>query len=429
MSITKGFQFGRYAEIEVRNFLTGEKITIPNDFEIDFQFFKSIDEVDSASVGRIQIYGLTHATYQRMYSDGGEVSLRCGYENSEIKTLFIADILRMSQVHQNSTTVTTIECSANVLNYFFGGYMSAGFRDASLVEVISNVCTQMKVGFALGLHNVPPDMIPLYEEYMETASMYVDFVGTPQDLLTAIAYNFDFQVTDIYNKETGNKVKLFVQRSGGVSEVIRNIDQGYAKIDRTSEKFKQVQSDEKTFNSVFITPQDEAREALVLTQDTGLKTVSMEFKIATALETQQLGANEEETQKSIEKRTEKERKEAEKKKKAEEKDKKLKPKKPKINTIKVNRKFVKVVANLNPSIRPQGHVLIQSLNPDYNGIFIVRDIEFKGNNKQGSWDMTLSCEDPLGRYDTALTQRQLDQNESQVQINGELGDTTSYGAE
>lgn len=426
MSIKKGYQFGRYVEVEVRNYLTGEKITIPNDFEIDFNFFKTVDEVDSASVGRVQIYGLTNETYKRMYSDGGVVELRCGYTQSEVKTLFIADILRMSQVSGNSTTVTTIECSANVLNYIFGGYVSAGFTDSSLMEILSSLGQQIGAKVLVGANNVPDVNVPAYMDYIYTKSFRADFAGTPSEIIAWIAHSFDFQVTDVIDKQTQQPTKVMIQRSGGVSEVFREIEAGYKKIDRTSQQYKDVKKEDDDFQSMFITPQSQMNEALVLTNDTGLRTVSMEFKIATALETQSISVNETETMASIEKRNTRERKQAEKEKKAEEKGKKLKPKQVKNYTKKVNRKSVKVVANINPSIRPQGHILIKSVNEDYNGIFIVREIEFKGNNKVGSWDMTILGEDTLGRYDQQLTEQQL-LNQSNDEITGSLGDETNYG--
>ena len=98
MAINKGIQFGRYAEVEVKNYTTGEIITIPNQFEIDFEFFKTIDENENSSVGTIKIKGLTQETYKRMNSEGGSVTLRCGYTNSEIKPLFIAMINKKPRI-------------------------------------------------------------------------------------------------------------------------------------------------------------------------------------------------------------------------------------------------------------------------------------------------------------------------------------------
>ena len=138
-TINKGIQFGRYAEVEVKNYLTGEIITIPNQFEIDFEFFKTIDENENSSVGTISIKGLTQETYKRMNSEGGSVTLRCGYTNSEIKPLFIAMITRMWQVRENGTTTTNINCSANSLEYFYNSYDGGGSGARTLHEVLLDV--------------------------------------------------------------------------------------------------------------------------------------------------------------------------------------------------------------------------------------------------------------------------------------------------
>ena len=115
----KDKKFGRYCSVEVRNFITGQKHTIGNDFNITFEFFKTIDEVDNASTGTIRIVGVTKETFDIMKSDGGEVSLSVGYVNTEIDLLFVATITRMYLVVENGTLVTVIECSANVMNYHF----------------------------------------------------------------------------------------------------------------------------------------------------------------------------------------------------------------------------------------------------------------------------------------------------------------------
>ena len=112
-------QFGRFIEVEIKNFKTSEKITIGNEFKIEFSFYKTIDEVNEASVGNVKIYGLTEETRKSLGGSGNEITLRCGYVNSEIKTLFIADIVRIRPEYSNSETVVSIDVSANFMNYAF----------------------------------------------------------------------------------------------------------------------------------------------------------------------------------------------------------------------------------------------------------------------------------------------------------------------
>ena len=435
MPIAQGFQFGRFAEVEIKNFITKEKTVISNDFEIDFEFFKTVDQIDGASTGVVRIYGLTQDTFDRVRSDGGEISLRCGYSNSDIITLFVADILMMDMFSSNGTTTTTITCSANVLTHMFGGYVNAGFTDSSLMEILGEVGRKLGKRVVVGSNNVPKDNIKEYFEYLHTRSFNVDFFGSPQDFLTAISYSFDFEVVvDAIDRRSGNdeEVILMVQRSGGVAESFRHIQNGYSKIDRTSTKFKTLKDQENKLAAIFVTPDDEFKTALVLTKDTGLKKVNMGFKLATATETQELAANEEQTESSKEKQSERDQKERERLAKYKEKvkeGKKVKPYEKKVSTIKVNRKYLTVEALLNPSLRPQSHVLISTSNTSYNGIYVTRDIKYKGNNRQGDWTMTITCEDTLGRYDTiAKDQTQQTEEEQETTLTGSVGDNTSYGA-
>ena len=46
----KGKQFGRYVEVEVKDFSSATKLIISNEFEIEFDFFKTVDETKQASV-------------------------------------------------------------------------------------------------------------------------------------------------------------------------------------------------------------------------------------------------------------------------------------------------------------------------------------------------------------------------------------------
>ena len=52
-------QFDRFAEVEIRDFDGGVKTIISNDFEIEFDYFKTIDQTQEDDSGRIRIYGLT----------------------------------------------------------------------------------------------------------------------------------------------------------------------------------------------------------------------------------------------------------------------------------------------------------------------------------------------------------------------------------
>ena len=120
-SIVGQRQFGRYVEVEIKDFKGKTKTVIGNEFSIEFEYFKSIDQTNEDDSGTIKIYGLTPERVKSLQTEGGEVILRCGYQDYEIKTLFVASIARLYYDVENNTTVTTIQCSANLMNYYITG--------------------------------------------------------------------------------------------------------------------------------------------------------------------------------------------------------------------------------------------------------------------------------------------------------------------
>ena len=56
------FQFLRYCEVVVKDFKKETKITIGNDFEIEFEYFKTLDQTKEDDSGKVTIYGLTRET-------------------------------------------------------------------------------------------------------------------------------------------------------------------------------------------------------------------------------------------------------------------------------------------------------------------------------------------------------------------------------
>ena len=111
-------QFLRNAKVIVKNFKKENKIEIGNEFEIEFEYFKTIDQTQEDDSGSVTIYGLSDETIALLEEEGGEIWLECGYEKSYIGTLFIAYISRVYTQIRNNITATTIECSANMLTHF-----------------------------------------------------------------------------------------------------------------------------------------------------------------------------------------------------------------------------------------------------------------------------------------------------------------------
>lgn len=433
MAIQQGYQFGRFVEVEIKNFITQEKTVIPNDFEIDFEFTKTVDQVEQASVGVVRIYGLNDETIDRINSDGGEILLRCGYTNDQIKTLFVADILYINPYKSQGTSITEIHCSANVLTHMFGANLSVGQGKTTVMKLLTDVSKALGKKALVQGTNVPMESMNQYIELLKTWEIKVDLFGTAQQILEMICLNFSFEVvdTEMTDETTGVKTEgfVFVQKANGVADFLKKIEDGYPKIsnsDASQDQFKKGED----IDAIFITPEKERAMAIVLHKKSGLKNISIGYKIATVAETQELAANETQTVKSQEKQAQRQAKEAERKEKYEKKvaeGKKVKPLQKKVGTIKVNRRVINFTALINPSLRPQGHVLIYTDDLKYRGIYIVREIKFAGNNKRGSWDMSCVAEDTTGRYDTRAKETAQVTDEPET-VTGNVGDTTSYGS-
>ena len=156
-----------------------------------------------------------------------------------------------------------------------------------------------------------------------------------------------------------------------------------------------------------------------------MRKVEEEYKIATAYETVELAANEVQTDKSkaaIAQSNAKRREQDAKDAKLKADGKTVKDRVRNNRTIKVNRKYAKVTALLNPSVTPQGHVIVLSLIDGYDNVYRVREATYKGNNRKGDWEMVLYCEDSGDRYATVATAKEISESEQQEGVMyGELG--------
>ena len=420
-TINKGIQFGRYAEVEVKNYLTGEIITIPNQFEIDFEFFKTIDENENSSVGTISIKGLTQETYKRMNSEGGSVTLRCGYTNSEIKPLFIAMITRMWQVRENGTTTTNINCSANSLEYFYNSYDGGGSGARTLHEVLMDVSKLAGAkGIILDFSNVPKQYVEKFTEYVLTLYVKTDFEGVIKDVIRVMCDAY-MLTRKTEQQDDGSVSFSYSFTQAGVNFVLKAIAEGYPKIPNIQEHRK----GRYAFKSLFVTQADRYKDVYVLSRNTGLRKVEEEYKIATAYETVELAANEVQTDKSkssIAQSNAKRREQDEKDAKRKADGKNVKDRVRNNRTIKINRKYAKVTALLNPSVTPQGHVIVSSYIDEYDNVYRVREATYKGNNRKGDWEMVLYCEDSGDRYGKVATDQEIAESEQQEGVMyGELG--------
>lgn len=415
-------QFGRYVEVEIRDYNSNTKTTIGNEFEIEFDYFKTLDQTNDDDSGRIRIFGLTPETIKSLQFEGGEVILRCGYTGNSIETLFIAYIARLYFDKTDNTTVTTIECSANLMNYYHMGGMSVGGKTLkpiqSFIEDFSESIGVERIEFPL--KNVPEKDRGAFQEFIQTRAINAAYTGSIKDVLQVICDSFGLAWKSGDTDE--GKVIVFEFTDIGIKVINKAIAQGYTKISLSNESAQT----SKTFYET-LKASDLSRDLTILDAETGLISSKTEYKIAYAYADQELGSNEEETAKSKEKRIKNSQslniwdaKEAERKAKAEASGKPYKARKrPDKNTaLQVNRRYNRVKALLNPLVKPQSMVAIPdktSVEGAYEGVektdvvetgttteaevnneftvYRVRSATYKGNNKNSDWIMDLYCED------------------------------------
>lgn len=407
-------QFGRFAEIEIRDFNKELKTTIGNEFEIEFEYFKSLDQTQDDDSGKIRIFGLTKDRVESLQTEGGEVRFRCGYINSDIETLFVASIARLYANKENNTTVTTIECSANLLHYYFTGGVSA--NDGSIPTIVNLAGIYGKILGATGtIVELPKDPSisaetkALLEKFVKTYLIKKTFVGSFETILRNFCDTFGM-VFRREETEDGMFVAVFEVSLIGAVRMLKITQEGYV----GDVPSPSVEANKNLFIRT-LKENDESLDITILNSETGLIDAKTEYKVATAYIDENLSKDDVETLKSRQKReAEKERKALAKGAKYERSDWK------KQDTYKITRKYNRVKALLNPMVKPQSLVAVfespevpddaNIIGSDENkntrvipnkkeitegtyGKYRVRNATYKGNNKRGDWIMDLYCED------------------------------------
>lgn len=438
----EGKKFGRYCSVEVRNFVTGQKHTIDNEFNISFEFFKTIDEIDNASTGTIRISGITKETFDILKSDGGEVSLSVGYVNTEIDTLFIAAITRMYLVVENGTLVTVIECSANVMNYHFSkgtGFRFVSLTDVTLYELMWRLAKSSGANAEISYNNIPEQSLPQIEEFLKTKShnLYIDGDDLKYTFRMVIK-SHGIDVTTFYRDDI--LIYSYSLTQDFMVYAMNDISEGYKKVKKKSSVISSgntKETNQTMMTSIYQTSKEIESTATVLGWSTGLISVTPEFKIATVLETKALSVNESLTEKSKEAIAN--RLEAKNRERVTSGKEPLKAKQDKVRTVRVNREYVRIKALMDINVKPQSHIVLVSKLHNEPRIYRTRNVLYKGNNQTGEFTIDAYCEDSGGRYDSVATNQDIATRESidntpktdlsALGVDGELGDDTSYGEE
>lgn len=404
-------QFGRFVNIEILDFKSGNKTAIGNVFEIEFSFFKTIDHVKEDDMGQVKIYGLTKERIKSFQSSGGEIRVYAGYLYNEVVPVFVGRIARLYGVIENGIPVLNIECSSNMMNHYISGSTSSqGEQLTSVGRYIDNIARLTGYPKAVfDAEDVPQKDMAMVKEFLYNYPAINSFVGDVFTLSQKVSAMYGFEIMSAEM----NGVRVYRAKIGDKAlKVIRELTaKGYPKgaFNRTSL--------EETIEFTQSTPED-SNNAVVLNHNTGLISSSIEYKITKAFADQELGDNEEETLKSQGDRATKleafNKSEEERKKKAEASGKPFVPKDPPkaLASKYVNRKYNKVRALFNPNVKPQGLVVVYDSFDDDYAIYRVRSMNITCNNKKGDWVMELNCEDS---NNLALTAEQLKQIESMEQ--------------
>ena len=296
--LSKERQFLRHCTVTVKNFNKEVKTVIGNEFEIEFEYFKTVDQTQEDDSGKVTIYGLSKSTIALLEEEGGEIWLDCGYENSFVGTLFIAYVSRVYTEIVNNTTATTLECSANLLTHFFSGYaISDGTSPIPLMELLNQLA--LAAGF--------PQAVFVYDNIPESDfNSVVKYVNT----LKATSYNIGDMntvldsVTDYYGLTFGRGLFEGVDSAAfsftdlGLKKALNNIAKGYQALEITDPETVNAQTQ---FRKTLVS--DERTESgFVLTKETGLISAQAEYQMATSFLDQKLSANERETAESLYKR-------------------------------------------------------------------------------------------------------------------------------
>ena len=395
-----GWQFGRYAEVIIKDFNKNVRTVVGNDFEIEFEFFKSVDDSKQNSTGVIRIKGLSEERCEQFSESGGEVTLRCGYQDN-IETLFVAYIMRMYKEIRDNTTVMTIECSMNVQEFFY----SSGFEatpNSKGVEYRSPLNIMLKnyaenlgyvrVDFYTDSTFTKEEQAQVYEIYNKGVVSF-QFEGTASEQLNMMCTAIHVSRNNI---PTDNGLVLQLVAKQGFLDVLGDAEMV------SDEESKKYYKDYVDFRGQYQATQSDGFGTLTtLSTTTGLLSTQVEYKIAKAYRDQELMSDSEETLQSKEKTAK--FYENEKKRKANE-NKELKAvkgfkAKTVRNEIQVRRRYLKLTALLNPKVRPQSPLMV--IHKVYNEQGQVefksdsgraRDITYKGNNKTGDWTMEVYLE-------------------------------------
>lgn len=420
-------QFGRVIEFDVLNFNLGKKVTFPNDLMIKFKFFKSTDEVREASTGEVVVSNISDETYDLVKTPNAcQMVLRAGYIGA-VDVVFFADIVSCKKTVDGNDTHVTFNVSANYFEYKLNYGVTISKNDGYTID------SQMKELFAvLNTRNqitgkpanseyyftaptgFTDEDLDAYWKYLKTAN-YGDnfaFQGSLDKVMGEVCMSHGMSITtSIQDDKT---LYLISVKDSHLNFYLEKIYSSYPVYGTVTE------SNSKIYNAI------DENKAVVLSYKTGLLgTPHIDHKVFTVPENYKGLSTDQTTLKSQIAINAKEAKEQERLAKYKEKGSSSKPfKARKLGTKRIKKTYLSVKAQLNPQIRPQSIIRIDSMDSDYSGLYRVRNVTYEGDNRSGNFLVDLYLEDTNEKKTVSTTEKDTESDD-----NKSFGsDTEAYGS-
>ena len=419
-------QFGRLCQLEFRNYSTNKKFKIDQNLRISFEFLKAFDESDQSSKGTISIYGLSKETAFKLGNRLGtnfqsEVTCSVGYSGDiqNFQPLFVGTVMNNHWQRDSGTSVTTIEVSANFRDFYLGEMKSLALRSFKFITLLDNLKQVYDLDYSIYIDN----KITTHEQRQKLSQMFLNlqidnwaFVGNLKDYLTKISDMIKMGYT-IENKT----VTFFLVDPNLIGNYLyheiqaKKLKNGFVILEPKdqspmSENMSMQQNID--VNKLFINSNE--KTAVTVGFGTGLIAMpQIDNRNVKVPYTQQLGANEalverKEIKAVVDKKTGEQKRD---------KDGKLKWKKPP-KTVTISRRHVLAQIQLNPSIKPNSMIRINTQIPEIDGVYRARNCKFKGDTHEGDWLVELDLEDTTEFNPAVLDGSELDEESYDQPIEG-----------
>lgn len=417
-NLPESIQFGRVIEVIITNFKLNKAVKIPTDFDIEFSFFKTCDEVREASTGTVTIKNLKSDTIDLVsMRDECQMQLFCGYQG-HVALLFVADIISVTTKTNGTNVDVVFVVSANYFQYKLSRTVSfTADRGASLRTILDATMDAIKqrkqdagdtssttYGFDFPNYWSESDK-KSFLEFFNTANITNNY-SVNDDLhgiLTHFCTSFGFTVTTTDNTQ-GKEGQVYV------FSFANNFENYY--LNKSKENYQKIRQS-ASIKTADLYNAGSSRVATTLSYQTGMvETPNVSYQVFTVPENWKLDSNSEqqtfESQVSVANKNAKESQryqkylQSSKKKIAD--GKKVKAfKKRKQGTIRIRKTMVSVKALINPNVRPQSIINLVTENDDLTGLFRVRSVLFEGSTRGAKFHMQILMDDTNGEKDKRLS--------------------------